>query len=165
MYKKLDIKKIISYISSIVNQGGREMSYREKFAWLSLIAMVVTYVPYFAIVAAGYFPARPLPDLHLLSLFAAVSIVRVLILGIGYLCLRLASPEEASTPLDERDRAIKSRSTSFAYYVLIAGMIKVGCFMPFLSSGWTIVNAALFMIVTAEVVREGVVVFCYRRQS
>lgn len=141
------------------------MSYREKIAWLSLIAMVVTYSPYFVIVIAGYLPARPMPDLRQLALFAAVSIVRVLILGIGYLCLRLGSPEEARTPLDERDSAIKSRSTSSAYYVLIAGMIYVGVFMPFRSAGWTIVNAALFMIVAAEIVRESVVVFCYRRQA
>jgi hypothetical protein len=49
--------------------------------------------------------------------------------------------------------------------VLIGGMIYAGVFMPFTAGGWTIVNAALFMIVAAEIVREGVVVFCYRRQS
>ena len=141
------------------------MPYREKFSWLSLTAMVVTYVPYFAIVIAGYFPVRPLPDLRQLGLFALVSIVRVLILGIGYLYLRLGSPQEARMPPDERDLAIKSRAMSSAYYVLLSGMIYVGCFMPFTSAGWTIVNAALFMIVAAEVVREGIVVFCYRRQA
>jgi hypothetical protein len=141
------------------------MSYREKFSWLSLAAMVVTYVPYFAIVMAGYFPVRPLPDLRQLGLFALVSIVRVLILGIGYLYLRHSSPEEARMPLDERDLAIKNRSMSSAYYVLLSGMIYAGCFMPFTSTGWTIVNTALFMIVAAEIMRESVVVFCYRRQA
>lgn len=56
------------------------------------------------------------------------------------------------------------RSISTAYYVLIAGMILVGCVMPFNSGGWTIVNAALLMIVLAEVVHYGVVVVSYRRQ-
>src|SRR5271154_6792589 len=119
------------------------MSFREKTAWLSLIAMVVAYVPYFALVIGGSLPARPLPDLRQLSVFAGVSIVRMLILGIGYLYLRFGSPQEARTPLDERDLAIKSRSTSSAYYVLIAGMIYVGVFMPFSSAGWVIINAAL----------------------
>jgi len=68
-------------------------------------------------------------------------------------------------PLDERDQAIKRRSVSSAYYVLIAGMILVGCVMPFNSRGWTIINAALFMIIAAEVVHYGVVVFSYRRQA
>ena len=50
-------------------------------------------------------------------------------------------------------------------YVLIAGMIMVGVMMPFNSGGWKIVNAALFMIVTAEVVHHGVAVASYRRQA
>jgi hypothetical protein len=89
----------------------------------------------------------------------------MLILGAGHLYLRRGAPEDARTPPDERDRAIMSRSISFAYYVLIAGMILVGCVMPFNFNGWSIVNAALAMIVAAEVVHYGVVVFSYRRQT
>ena len=56
------------------------------------------------------------------------------------------------------------RSVTFAYYVLIVGMILVGCVMPFHSSGWEIVNAALFMIVAAEIVHYAIIVISYRRQ-
>ncbi len=77
----------------------------------------------------------------------------------------IKSPEEARTPPDERDRAITSRSITFAYYVLIAGMILVGCIMPFNSGGWRIINAALAMIVAAELVHYGVIVVSYRRQA
>ena len=141
------------------------MSYREKIAWLSLIAMAVAYGPYFMFVARDPAPWEPLPHLHPLGLFALVSIVRMLILGAGYLYLRLASPREERLPLDERDRAIEHRSLSAAYYVLIVGMILVGCFMPFNSAGWTIVNAAIFWIVAAEVVHYSVVVTSYRLQA
>jgi len=141
------------------------MPYREKIAWLSLFAMVVTFGPYFAIVAAGGRPAQPLPDLRQLGLYAATAIAQMLILSAGYLYLRLRFPQEARTPPDERDRAIMNRSMSSAYYVLIAGMIVVGCLMPFNSSGWSIVNGALFMIVAAEIVRKSVTVFSYRRQA
>ena len=141
------------------------MPYREKIAWLSLIAMAVTFGPYFTIVAAGPPPGEALPNLRQLGLFAVAAIVQMLILGVGHLYLRRRSPQEARTPPDERDRAIMRRSISSAYYVLIAGMILVGCVMPFSSSGWTIINAALVMIVAAEVVHYGVVVFSYRRQT
>jgi hypothetical protein len=57
------------------------------------------------------------------------------------------------------------RSVSSAYYVLIAGMILVGCVMPFRSGGWTIIHAALAMIILAEIVHYTVVVSCYRRQK
>jgi hypothetical protein len=141
------------------------MSYREKIAWLSLIAMAVAYGPYFKFVARGSGPWEPLPQLHPLGLFALASIVRMLILGAGYLYLRLGSHREERPPMDERERAIEHRSISAAYYVLIAGMILVGCFMPFSSAGWTIVNAAIFWIVAAEVVHYSVVVASYRLQA
>jgi hypothetical protein len=139
--------------------------YREKTAWLSLFAMALTFGPYFAIVKSGYVPQGPLPNFAQLGLYGAAAIVRLLVLGIGTLYLRHESPEEARTPLDERDRAINSRSVSSAYYVLMSGTILVGCILPFSASGWAVVNAALFWIVAAEIVRYSVVVYSYRRQA
>ena len=141
------------------------MPYREKIACISLIAIAVAYGPYFSFVGRSPGPWEPLPHLHPLGLFAQVSIVRMLILGAGYLYLRLGSPQEERPPLDERDRAIEHRAISAAYYVLMAGMILVGCVMPFNSSGWTIINAAIFCIVAAEVVHYSVVVASYRMQA
>jgi len=136
------------------------MPYREKTAWLSLIAMFVTFGPYFTLVATRSAPSPPMPNLRQLGLFAATAIAQMLILGVGHLCLR-----RVRTPLDERDEVITRRSVSWAYYVLVGGMILVGCVMPFESSGWSIVNAALFMIIVAELVHYGVVVVSYRRQA
>lgn len=142
------------------------MPYREKIAWLSLIAMVVVFVPYFSLVAWGPFhAAEAMPGLRQLGLYAVTAIVWMLILGVGHLLLRRQSPEEARTPPDERDRAIEHRSVSLAYYVLIAGMILVGVVMPFNSGGWRIVHAALLMIVLAEIVHYAMAVASYRRQA
>jgi hypothetical protein len=141
------------------------LAYREKTGWLSLIAMAVTFGPYFAIVATHAIPASGLPNMRLLVAFAVTACCQAFILGAGHLYLGLRSPDEARLPPDERDRAIMRRSISSAYYVLIAGMILVGGVMPFNSSGWSIVNAAILMIVTAEVVHYGVLVLCYRRQA
>ncbi len=106
-----------------------------------------------------------MPDLRQLILFAAAAIAQLAVLGIGHFYLRREYPQDANTPPDERDRAIVSRSISSAYYVLIAGMIVVGCVMPFNSGGWSIINAALMMIVASEVVHYGVIVVNYRRQA
>jgi hypothetical protein len=142
-----------------------EMPYREKIAWLSIVALVVTFGAYFAVISRGYLPGLPLPNFPRLAFFAAATLVQVLILGGGHLYLRLQSPEEARIPPDERDRAILRRSMTSAYYVLLSGMIMVGCIMPFNSSGWKIVDAAVFMIVAAEIVRYGVIVVSYRVQG
>lgn len=141
------------------------MPYREKIAWLSLIAMAVTFGPYFAIIGAHYHLGMSLPSLPELGIFGITAIAQALILGAGHLYLRHASPQEARMPPDERDRAIMYRAMSTAYYVLIGGMILVGVVMPFGAGGWKIVNAALFMIVASEVVHYGVVASSYRRQS
>ena len=140
------------------------MPYREKTAWLGLIAMAVTFGPYFAIVAARGAGGGSLPDLRQLGLFAVTAIAQLLILGAGRLYLRFRSPGDARTPPDERDRAIAGRSIVSAYYVLIAGTIVVGCVMPFTAGGWAIVNAALAAIIAAELVHYGVVAFSYRSQ-
>ena len=141
------------------------MSHREKVAWLSLFAMAVTFVPYFALMASGALPLRPLPDLARVGWFALTTIVQVILLGVGHLALRLTAPEDARAPADERDSDITRKSVSAAYYVLMVGMIMVGCVMPFLHKGWDIVNAAILMIVVAEVVHYGIVVVSYRRQA
>lgn len=140
------------------------MPYREKVAWLSLISMVVVFLPYFVWVKLH--PATDaLPDYRRLTLYAAVSLTWGLILGLGHWRLRSLAPEEAKLPLDERDRAIHHRARSIAYGVLLTGMILVGCIMPFTDTGWEIVNAAVFMIVLAEAVHDASVVTQYRRQS
>jgi hypothetical protein len=141
------------------------MSYREKTAWLALVAMVITYGPYFTVVGLDLIAVDPLPSLRQLGLFATTAIVQMLILAVGHLYLRRSMADEARCPPDERDRAISYRARNFSYYVLISGMILVGCVLPFTAAGWSIVNAALFMIVAAELVGYGLIVVSYRKQS
>lgn len=141
------------------------MSYREKTAWLYLIAIVITFGPYFTLAALQTPPEQSMPDLRRLGLFAITTVAQMLIIGVGQLYFRLGSPQEARFPPDERDQAISSRSITWAYYVLISGMILVGCVMPFTSGGWNLINTALLMIVLAEIVHYGITVFHYRRQT
>src|SRR4029077_19629352 len=135
---------------------------REKVTWLTLIAQAATLGPYLAIMAAAP-PTAPMPDFKPLVLFAVATVAQMLILGIGHLWLRISSPEDARVPADERDRAIARRALGAAYYTLLVGMILVGIVMPFRSSGWTIINAAVAAILVAEVVHHGVTIWSYRR--
>ncbi|NQD36747.1 hypothetical protein HPT27_06890 [Permianibacter sp. IMCC34836] len=140
------------------------MPYREKTAWLTLIAMAVTFGPYFGYVAIAA-PGEEVPNLRLLGWYAVAAITQLVILGIGHLSLRRSAPDDARVPPDERDRAIGSSSQNVAYHLLIFGFILVGGVMPFLSRGWTLVNASLFTIALAEFVRYSLIVVSYRRQA
>jgi cytochrome b561 len=143
--------------------SGREMAYREKVAWLSLAAIAVAFVPYFTIVAMRVQAETALvPQLELYTIAVGV---QLLVLGAGYWYLRRQSPQDATMPPDERDIAIAHRSTTTAYYVLMAGTIVVGCIMPFSNRGFAIVNAAFFAIIMAQVVRYSVAAASYRRQA
>lgn len=138
------------------------MPYREQVAWLYLGGMAITFGPYLAFMAMSP-PSAPMPDLSSMSLFALAATALVILLGLGHLALRLWSPEDAAAPPDERDRAIAQRSVRAAYHVLIGGMVLVGCVMPFSAEGWSLVNAAIGMIVLAEAIHHGTTLWSYRR--
>lgn len=152
----------ILYMMSSMQDEVDSIPHREKAAWLSLLAIGLTLGPYLLWVAIDP-PSNDLPNLRVMGWFAGAVAVQVVILAVGHAWFRLRSPEDACSPADERDHAIHRRSISVAYYVLIVGMILVGCVMPFQWSGWKLINTAIFMIVLAELVHYGVAVWCYRR--
>ncbi len=137
-------------------------AHREKVAWLSLLAMAVAFVPYFIWMTIDP-PAAAMPDFGTMRLFAGAVVVQVVILVIGHAWLRWRSPDDARAAADERDRAIEFRSRRAAYYVLISGVVLVGCVMPFTSGGWRLINASIAAIVLAEVVHYSLTVWGYRR--
>lgn len=138
------------------------MAFREKIAWLSLVTMLVAYGAYFGIVgpAAG-FGSRHMADI--IWSFGPVAAAHGVAMIIGAIAIAVAATREANAPADERDRAIARRGGTVGYYVLIVGTILVGVVMPFTDPPWRIVNAALLVIVLAEVTHQAMVVWSYRR--
>ena len=56
-----------------------------------------------------------------------------------------------------------ARASTYAYYVLMAGMLIVGFVMPFGRGGWDIVHGAFLAVIAAEVVHHGSLALAYRR--
>jgi hypothetical protein len=90
------------------------MARREKIAWLALVAMVLAYGPFFALLGREAAAGGPAIGRFLL-LFGAASAVRVALEIGGRIMLALRLGAEAREPADERDRAIAYRSASFGY--------------------------------------------------
>jgi hypothetical protein len=139
------------------------MPYREKLAWLSLAGMAVCYGPYFAFTYRSPLLDRPLPNLELMALFAAAAGGNAVWVLLGRLFVRMKTPPDDRGAADERDQAVDRRANAVAYYVLIGLALYVGCFMPFTSSGWHIVNSMVASVVIAETLRYALVVLGYRR--
>ncbi|MDF4003432.1 DUF2178 domain-containing protein [Luteibacter sp. PPL552] len=131
----------------------------ERFARVWLSALIVIFGAYFSTLAL----VRPDASSIALriGLLAAALGVLGLVAGGTWLAQRWRRrPDDAE---DERDRAIEHKASAVAYRVLMVGMILVGCVMPFDKQGMDIVNAAVFAIALAEVVRHGLIVVGYRR--
>lgn len=137
------------------------MPFREKEAWLELVAMLLAYGGYFALVIAT--PGEA-PGLRFVVWFAVATAARLAIQFGGRAVLARQNPAEARAPADERDRAIARHGLAAGYGVLLVAMVLVAVLMPLGGAeGWEIANAGLFAIVVAETVRDLVVVTHYRR--
>jgi uncharacterized membrane protein len=131
---------------------------KERFAWSWIAALVLVFGTYFTAVKVRSHAELPfLTQIGMLAI--ALSVLALLAIAVHLVGRR----DAGSTSFDERDRLIQARSTSAGYYVLMAGMIVVGCVMPFSSGKWDIVHAALLSIAIAEIVSSGLVVAAYRR--
>lgn len=155
-----------SYIkSTFSNTNGPDMPQCEKLAWMTLLLIAVTYGPYFAQVALSPPPPGMLPNLPQLWLLALALGGNGVLHILGRIALRMAAPEDARAPADERDHDIQRRSSMVAYYVMMIGMMVVGMVMPFTTGGWQIINAALLAIVLAEITQNGLAAWSYRRSA
>lgn len=137
------------------------LTLREKTAWLTFVTMVMAYALYFGLVASGHPAANAL--FPMLWLFGTIATIHALVVVTGWTAMTLMTPKAERVPVDERDRAIKRRGASAAYYVMMAGMILVGVIMPFTDTPVKIANTALLAIVIAEAVNRGIVLLSYRR--
>jgi hypothetical protein len=136
------------------------MAYREKTAWLTLVAMIVAYTIYFSIILSRTTP----PGLmDIVWTFGAVAGTQGIVVLIVSIVLAIRQSGEARIPADERDRAIARRGASAGYYVLMIGMILTAVVMPFTDPAPKIVNTALLALVIAEAVRLIMIVTSYRR--
>ncbi len=141
------------------------MPYREKIAWLMIVALPATFVAYLALlIGMSPGPGHPPPEPDRAAAFWLLVITQVAVVGGGRLLLRLTSSGDARLPLDERDSAIARRAVSAAYYVLICGSVVVAvCSMN--ARGWSMVNLVVLVLTIAELVHYGVTVVSYRRQT
>ena len=136
---------------------------RERFAWVWLVSLVLVLGSY--LVAVTFAPAwfEALGQAQRIGVLAIpLGMLGVIALATHGLAWLRRKDREAGEP-DERDRAIEHRASHVAYHVLMAGMIIVGCVMPFSDSGWNLVHAALFFIALAELTHTGLILSGYRR--
>lgn len=97
------------------------MSFREKSAWLCMLATLFVFAPYFAHVLQlsqrGELQFAPLAQLLTLCI-----IIQSVVLVIAHGAIAIMD-KSAALLVDERDRAVELKSFKFAYYVLSIGLM------------------------------------------
>jgi len=138
------------------------MSFQEKSRWIALAANLVAWGWYF--VTVGHLLAAGVPDeRRLLALMIPVIIVITIIHIVGHVIVAVLKPGEATSELDERDKAIARRAAAIGYNVLCLGIvIALGSTLYYWNT-FVAVNAVMFAFILAECVRYGVEIATYRR--
>jgi hypothetical protein len=136
---------------------------RERFAWIWTIALIVIGAAYFIAVAIQQQSQAQLSFLTRIATLAIALASLGVVAGGERLFARLGGGGHPYAAPDERERFMDARSSTYAYYVLMAGMIVVGFVMPFGHGGWDIVHGALLAVIAAEVVHHGSLALAYRR--
>lgn len=93
-----------------MNSAGTGATFRERSAWLTLLSIVVIYVPLFTVVLAD-----PADALRSTLLLIGGTVIQVLIFVFGFSVLALTTPQE---PDDERDARIATRANRASYWIL-----------------------------------------------
>lgn len=96
------------------------MSFREKSAWVTVLALLVVSLMYWLHVPSLFEPHRHGWILTALGLSLAAF---VLIEVIAWVVLYLRNPKEARTPRDEREQLIELKATRIGSWVYVAGSL------------------------------------------
>jgi hypothetical protein len=136
------------------------MSFRQKTALLSALALLAAYGWYFAQVASAR-AAGPLGGAAMLGLVLPTILAVVTIQIVGAVLIAIFSGERQE-PMDERERALSANSIRGAYAVLLVGGLAASASVFFGLGAVDIANVALLAVVAAEIVRYGGYVFLHR---
>jgi hypothetical protein len=135
------------------------MSFREKSAWISLVAILVIFLPYFWRVAQVLQGDARFPFEFAVAFLMAFVLVEIA----AHIVVALQAPKDVRAPKDERERLIEMRATRVAFHVLVVGALAGVGTMHLTQSVWVMSQAVLLAIVLAELVKFGGQILYYRR--
>ncbi len=138
------------------------MSFREKMAWISLLANLAIYGFYFAALAAAL--GRGGADAaHFTDLLIGSVVLLVVVTVVLSIIVAAWAPKEAQAAEDEREKRIALEASHAAYFVISAGAVMVIAALYFGISDFLAVNALFFVLVAGELTKNAAQIFQFRR--
>ncbi|WP_417664278.1 hypothetical protein [Pseudidiomarina donghaiensis] len=137
------------------------MAFKEKSAWLMLIAtmLVGLYMTY--AVVQTYMELQQVPAV--LPVFIKLTVTLIILSVIGQIVLAIANRKQAEQKADEREKVFIRRGQAVAGGVLAFGVVASLIHFLFLSDGNLLFYSCLLSLVVAQVVEYAVQIVSFRR--
>lgn len=136
------------------------MSFREKSAWIALVAHGLVFGGYFYTLWQGW-DARYASGLSIGLMIGAV-VMLVIITAVLSIAAALFNPKAASAPADERERLVDLKAERIASYTLSVGVV---CLIGALLMNWNgilVANLLLAAMVISELVKAAAQILYFR---
>lgn len=121
------------------------MSFREKSAVITILALLLTYGAYAVRVKSG-----PMPMDQAISFLSVVIVVQVVIMIVAHIVVAVIRRPEKR---DERDQVAELRGARNGYFAMITGVVATMWLAMMGAPTFTLLNALLSTLVAAEVFR------------
>jgi hypothetical protein len=138
------------------------MSFREKSAWISLLAYLGIYGFYFVNVAAAMVRGDA-DGTQFLGLFGRSVVLFVLVIIVGTVIVAVTAPKDARAPEDEREKLIALKANSASGYVLATGVVLAIGVIFYGAKDFLVINLLFFALVVSEVFKNLTQLVLYRR--
>lgn len=160
----LDSVSIIFYTTSDIYDippSEPVMPFREKSAWISLLATTGVWGTYFWILWPDLQDRSLSPSA--VGLFIGGVVVLTIVQIILAIALAVTSGKAANAPMDEREQLIDLKGARAGFYALNGAVFCVSALWMLKVSPLFMANGILAAMVVGEMVRSGWIIIAYRR--
>jgi hypothetical protein len=138
------------------------MSFRERFLWTALLALIGPYLWYFGSVGISILGGASAESITISALVSAL-FVGLVIGVVAVIVLALLTRKEGTMRPDERERGIESRGFVISYHMLCTGVVlTIGAAWLGLSLA-IVIHVLAFVFILAEMNRLVVEIHGLRR--
>lgn len=139
----------------------RDMSFREKSAWISIGLNALVYGVYFAAVLSTPASERADPRNFVGILFGCV-VALVVLAAVMHVAAAVAAPRDARATSDERERFVRLKAANVGFSVLTTATVATLGALLLGSSTFVIANALLSALVLSEIAKAAAEIAYFR---
>jgi len=137
------------------------MPFREKIAWISLVATLVVYGGYFVSLTVSWGGEGWISDSF--GLLVGTTVLFVVVMIALTVVAAVLAPADAAAPADEREKLISLKASQFPYFALSSGAFTTIVALFVGTDRFFAANFLFLSMIVAEVAKDAAQIFYFRR--